>query len=63
MNDTPEQLEETVRRHDEELHEAVAKLREATKRPLGLADRIRDDPLPWLAGGLLVGLWVGSRRG
>jgi hypothetical protein len=57
-----ERLEAAVRKHDEEWHEAVEKLREAAKRPLGLADRIRDDPLAWIAGGLLIGLWIGSRK-
>lgn len=63
MNETSEPFEETVRQHDEDWHEAVEKLREATKRPLGLADRIRDDPIAWLAGGLIVGLWMGTRKG
>ena len=49
-----------VARHSRELEEALAKLKEATKRPLGLADRIRDDPVVWLGGALLVGLWLGS---
>ena len=51
-----------VARHTRELEEAVTKLKEATKRPLGLADRIRDDPLLWLSGALLVGLWLGMTR-
>lgn len=51
-----------ITQHKQELQEAVAKLRVAAKRPLGLADGIRDHPLPWLAGGLLIGLWLGSRR-
>ena len=59
MISDPERLEEPVRQHDEEWHEAVEKLREAAKRPLGLADRIRDDPLVWIAGGLLIGLLIG----
>lgn len=59
----PEPLEERLRRHDEQFHQAVAKLKRAAKQPIGLADRIRNHPLPWLAGGLLIGLWVGSRRG
>jgi hypothetical protein len=51
-----------IEQHSQEFHEAVAKLREATKNPLGLADRIRDNPLPWLVGGVLVGVWIGSRK-
>ncbi len=51
-----------IAQHRQELEQAVVKLRAATKRPLGLADGIRDNPLPWLAGGLLIGLWLGSRR-
>jgi hypothetical protein len=34
MISDPARLEETVRQHDEEWHEAVGKLREAAKRPL-----------------------------
>lgn len=51
-----------IEQHRRELDRAVVKLREATRRPLGLADGIRDHPLPWLTGALLVGLWLGSRR-
>lgn len=59
----PELLEDRLRQHDEQFHQAVAKLKQAAKQPLGLAHRIRNDPLPWLAGALLIGLWVGSKRG
>jgi hypothetical protein len=51
-----------IAQHRRELDTAIVKLRTATHRPLGLADGIRDHPLPWLAGGLLIGLWLGSRR-
>jgi hypothetical protein len=63
MTPDPERLEETARQHDAEWHEAVENLRTAVKRPLGLADRIRDDPFVWIAGGLLIGLWIGTRKG
>jgi hypothetical protein len=51
-----------IEQHSQEFHEALDKLREATKRPLGLADSIREHPLTWLAGALLVGVWLGSRN-
>ena len=59
----PKLLEQRLRKHDEEWHAAIAKLKEAAKEPLGVADRIRNDPLPWIAGGLLIGFWIGVRRG
>lgn len=49
--------------HSQELHVALDRLRAATKRPFGLADRIRENPVPWVTAGLLLGLWLGSRRG
>lgn len=51
-----------IERHSRELEEALTKLKEATKRPLGLANRIRDEPMIWLSGALVVGLWLGSRN-
>jgi hypothetical protein len=51
-----------VERHTRELDEALEKLKQATKRPLGLADRIREEPLLWLGGAVVVGLILGSRN-
>jgi hypothetical protein len=57
-----EQRRTEVAQHSRELHQAVDRLRAATKRPFGLADHIRENPVPWVAGGLLLGMWLGRRR-
>lgn len=52
-------------RHERELQQAVSELRGAVQRPLQVATRLRaqlDGRLPWMIGGLLLGIWLGSRR-
>lgn len=57
-----DQRRHEIEQHTQEFQEALQNLREAAKRPLGVAESIRDHPLPWLAGALLFGLWLGSRN-
>lgn len=57
-----EQQKAEVARHTRELDEALGKLKQATARPLGLADSIREEPLLWLGGSFVVGLILGLRN-
>ncbi len=54
---------ETLRRslddNRAELDAAVERLRGAVRREVPLAGRIRANPAPWLAGGLVLGLVCG----
>ncbi len=61
------QLLERARRHERQLQSAVADLNGAVRRPFELPDRLRErvgaNPLPWTISALLIGFWLGSRRG
>jgi hypothetical protein len=54
-------LLESIEREQEELLDAVHDLTESARATFDLGDRIREYPLSWLVGGLLVGLWLGYR--
>ena len=41
--------------------QAMDALRLTARERLSLAERIRRQPLPWLATGFLLGLWLGRR--
>ena len=56
-------LQQTIKCDQEELREAVQELAETARVRLRFAERIKESPLPWLVGGLLFGLWLGSQRG
>jgi hypothetical protein len=60
-SDRREQLLRSIERDQEEIRRAVADLRGAA-RTFNPRDRIVAHPLPWMLGGLLLGLWLGSRR-
>jgi hypothetical protein len=53
-------LRQSIDEHRRELRLAVDELREAA-RSWTPRDAVRERPLPWLLGGLLVGLWLGWR--
>jgi hypothetical protein len=57
-----DQLLESIERDQEELLEAVHELGDAAKATFDMSERIREHPLSWVIGGLLVGLWLGYRR-
>lgn len=67
MNDvqTREALVSSLERHEEELEQAFDELKLAVQRPFAIGDHVAqhigEHPLPWLAGALLFGLWLGSR--
>jgi hypothetical protein len=52
-----------IARHDREFQEALEKLKDVTTRPLGVSEQIRENPLLWLGGGFVVGLWLGAVQG
>ena len=56
-----DELLESIERDQEDLLEAVHDLTGAAKSTFDLGERIREYPLSWLVGGLLVGLWFGYR--
>ncbi len=43
------------------LESAVHELTTAARHTISLSDHIRENPLLWLAGGLVVGIWLGTR--
>ncbi|MDX2165781.1 MAG: hypothetical protein SF182_01910 [Deltaproteobacteria bacterium] len=55
----------SVESHERELELALRDLRRALQRPFAVGERIgaelSDHPLPWLAAGLLAGIWLGRR--
>lgn len=50
-----------IERRRAEFLDAVADLGVAARQRLSLAERIRRQPWPWLAGGLVAGWWLGGR--
>ena len=58
-----EELLKNVERDEHELREAVDELKRAVSRPLAVVHQISRHPVPWLFCGVLVGIWLGSRRG
>ena len=63
MTHPREALRRSLDDNQVELDAAVERLRGAVRREVPLAGRIRAHPVPWLTGGLLVGLVVGLVTG
>jgi hypothetical protein len=65
--DQRQALLRSVQRDQAELDRALADLKRAALRPFAIGDRVREHvgthPLPWLAAALMVGVWLGRRRG
>ena len=60
--DEKEALRQSIERNEAELRDAVDELTAAVKSEVTLGGRITEHPLPWLAGGLVVGLLLAWRR-
>jgi hypothetical protein len=56
-----EELVASAERSERELQVAIEDLKQAVKQPFGIGERIAEHPLPWMVGGVLVGLWLGIR--
>jgi hypothetical protein len=54
-------LRETEEQRERELEAAVRDLKAAAKRIMGPTEWLREHPLPFLAGAVLVGWWLGGR--
>jgi hypothetical protein len=55
-------LQESIERDSADLREAVDELTVAVKRDLEVGNWISANPVPWLAGSLLLGMWLGWDR-
>jgi hypothetical protein len=51
----------TIEERERELEAAVRDLKVAAKRIIGPSEWFREHPLPFLAGAVLVGWWLGGR--
>jgi hypothetical protein len=60
--DEREALRESIEENEAELLDAVVELKAAVTRQFQLREHIAQDPIPWMAGGFLVGLWLSSWR-
>ena len=62
---TRQQLLASAERDERELERALGDVRRAVQRPFAIGSRVRAHigahPVPWLAAGLCLGLWLGSR--
>ena len=56
-----EELVASAERNERELQVAIEDLKQAVKQPFVIGERIAEQPIPWMIGGLLVGFWLGSR--
>jgi hypothetical protein len=61
--ETRQEMLAAAARHEQELEQALVDLKQAVQHPFAIRERIAENPLPWLVGGLLIGLWLGSRNG
>lgn len=55
-------LEERAAEHRTELRTALQDLERAARARVDVRDAIRERPMPWLAGALLFGAWLGWPR-
>jgi hypothetical protein len=55
-------LRETVEQRERELEAAVRDLKQAAKRAVEPGRWFQENPLPFLAGAVLVGWWLGGKR-
>jgi hypothetical protein len=51
-----------VEESQRELSQALGDLEDAVQRSVDPARWITKRPLPWLLGGLVLGLWLGTKR-
>lgn len=62
---TRQRLLASAERDERELERALGDVRRAVQRPFAIRRRvgahIGAHPVPWLAAGLCLGLWLGSR--
>ena len=55
------ELEAAVERDEEELQRAIDDLKDAVQKPFEIGERIATWSLPVMLGGVLFGIWLGSR--
>lgn len=62
---TRQQLLASTERDEEELERALVDLKRAVHRPFAIGSEVGEHIgahlVPWLAAGVLIGLWLGSR--
>jgi hypothetical protein len=62
---TRQQLLASTERDEEELEQALVDLKRAVHRPFAIGSEVGEHVgahlMPWLAAGVLIGLWLGSR--
>jgi hypothetical protein len=56
-----DELLESIERDQEDLRVAVQELTGAARATFDLGERIKEHPLTWIIGGLVFGLWLGTR--
>jgi hypothetical protein len=54
-------LQQSLEEHRRELQTAVEQLKEAARSWTDPREPIRERPVPWLLGGLALGIWLGWR--
>lgn len=57
-----EEILESIERDRAQALVAVHELTEVARESISLRDHIRNNPMAWLAGAFVVGLWLGHRR-
>jgi hypothetical protein len=55
-------LQAAIERDEAELHDAAGDLATAVGHELNLRRRVAADPLPWMLGAFVVGVWLGSGK-
>jgi hypothetical protein len=61
IDEREEVLRQSIEHNEAELRDAVDEMTTAVKSELTLRGLIAEHPVPWLLGGIVLGLWL-SRR-
>jgi hypothetical protein len=61
--DKREVLRQSIELDKAELLDAVDELKTAVQSQFDIRERIAENPVPWLVGGFLIGLWLSSGSG
>ncbi len=57
-----ETLLQSIEHDQEDLHQALADLKNAAQQAIDLGAYIAERPAPWLVGAFVLGFWLGVRH-
>jgi len=61
IGEREEVLRQSIEHNEAELRDAVDEMTTAVQSEMTLRGHIAEHPVPWLFGGIALGLWLGRR--